>query len=175
MTNGPGKNRRRFTVLDRDTPSKEAKPVKQLSLINAQVPMIKDEALRKKSLANLPRCDRGLAVLREIRCRHPRDHLMTTDAECHSISVMEMTELATADDAFPAPDPAQPFFRRLKVRVTSGGEVVEVANIPATPRGRDLLLKLMKEYPDCDFLTTDYGWHRFSEIMRPSIDDLNEM
>ena len=150
--------------------------MKHPSLINAQATLIKGETDRKKSLANLPRCDKGLAVLREIRRAYPRDVLMTSDAECHSISALtELPELATAE-AFHAhivPDPDKPFFKRLRVRVTSGGEVVEVANVPASPSGRELLLKLMKEYPDSDFLTTDYGWHRFSEIMRPSIDELN--
>jgi hypothetical protein len=179
VPNGSGKNRRNLTVLDRDTPAKEAKPVKHPSLINAVATVFRQEDARKKSLANLPRCEKGLAVLREIRRAYPGDSLMTTDIECHSLKSLEMTEIAPADTdplgAHIAPDPAKPLFRRLQVRVISGHETVSVANIPDSPAGRELLLKLMREYPDSDFLTTDFGWHRFREIIRPSIDELNKV
>lgn len=124
-------------------------------------------------LANIPKNGLSRVVLLQLRTCFSQDVLTTEDFESYLITEISCPALAPVTDGVPPPAcPGPARFRRLRVRMRLAGDVVEVANIPATAEGIQLMMQLVRDY-DGVFYTTDFGMRELHEIDQKSIEELN--
>jgi len=175
-------HRTRLTQGHEPPASPLRKTLRHLSLLSVRVrPQGAAEGvLFSVSIANIPNTgnEEARRVILELLRRYPSDYVQTQDFRQFRLDSIIGLPPALDDGQYthPPPDPASPFYRRLKVLVSSGGgtEPVEAANIPANWRGAELLRHLIRKEPDGIFATTDYGELRLADIIDRSIEDLND-
>lgn len=132
----------------------------------------------RRRVANIPDTAQGKALLRELFNCHPTDYVLTDEYECASLSQLTPP---LAEAAEPCTGEAR--YRRLKARVGNTGDLVDVANLPATREGLSIFRQAIEKQSVMRgedgtpvagaFYDTAYGTHRLSDVEIASLMELN--